>query len=364
MKTVLYEEHCRLGGKLVDFNGWSMPLYYTGIIQEHQIVRTKAGLFDVSHMGYITVEGEEAEKFLDYLAVNEISGKKNNSSVYTVLAAKSGGSIDDVLIFKEDTEHFFLIVNAGNRDKDLAHLLEYAKKYRVSVKDHYDDCGILALQGPETFPILRGLFPEADGLKPFRFIKSEFSGKEIIISHTGYTGEKGVEIIAPLAVIPELWSRILAAGETFGIQPVGLGARDTLRLEMGYALYSHELSADIPPNESVSAWTVKFDKEDFLGKEALLALENSPVKLYAYGVILEDPGIAREGYEVFSSDQWIGYVTSGTNSPTLHKSIALIVATEKLAVDDIVHIKIRNDFKKARITKIPFYHPEKHKEIV
>lgn len=340
---------------MVDFSGWEMPVQYAGTIQEHQAVRNHVGIFDVSHMGRVIVEGPEAEKFLDYLSTNKVAGKKDGSATYTVLTNERGGCVDDVIIYRCDSTHFFLIVNAGNRAKDFDHLSLYAKGFDVNVYHRFAEEGILAVQGPNALALVSEIFPEASSMKPFTFAEVSYNGTPLFLSRTGYTGEKGVELYVPIEVLVELWDALMAKGEAYGIQPIGLGARDTLRLEVGYALYGHELSDGIAPTESVSAWTVKFPKGEFLGKDALLELEHSPQKRRAYGVVLEDRGIAREGYSVSVDGRKSGVVTSGTHSPSLNKAIALILVDKELKEGDHVTVDIRNRPCKATVVDLPFY---------
>jgi len=354
MRTVLYERHCQLGAKIIDFAGWEMPLHYTGIIQEHLAVRKAAGLFDVSHMGRIVVSGRDAAKFLDDLCTNQIENKKPFSATYTVLCHVNGGAIDDVIVYRQEKDLFFLIVNAANRQKDLNHLRENAKGFDLQISERFEEEGILSLQGPLAIEILAQLFPSVHEIKDMHFGLETYSNQPIILSHTGYTGSGGFEMFAPLSVIGELWDKLLALGASKGLVPVGLGARDTLRLEMGYALYGHELTDQIAPTESVSAWTVKTDKHDFKGKQALEQLEGQTSKRSEYGVVLLDKGIAREGYPVFHDGKEIGVVTSGTFGPSLNKAIAIILVQDTLTNEAIVEIEIRDHRVRAQVVKLPF----------
>lgn len=354
MKTILYDRHYALGAKMVPFAGWDMPVQYKGIIAEHNAVRNKVGLFDVSHMGRIMVSGSDAEHLLNELSTNQIVGKKDLTATYTVWCHENGGSVDDVIIYKQSDQKFFVIVNASNRQKDLDHILKYSQGLNVQIKDRYQQDGILALQGPLAEPLLSHFIPEVKTLKHMHFISIQTQGIEIVISNTGYTGAGGFEIYAPNASIVQWWDRLLQKGKDFGIEPAGLGARDTLRLEMGYALYGHELSDTISPNESVAAWTIKWDKPSFLGKSAIEKLESSPHKRHAYGIKLIDKGIAREGYPVFKEEKLIGHVTSGTFSPTLNEPIALILVDRPLLLEDRVEVQIRQNKCQAQIVPIPF----------
>ena len=355
MKTNLYERHKALGAQFVDFGGWEMPLQYSGILQEHAAVRTKVGLFDVSHMGRISIEGPDAEPFLDYLSANKITGKKEGTATYTVFCSSTGTAVDDTIIYCVDHTHYFMIANASNRQKDLAHLQRHANGFKVSITPSYESEGILAIQGPAAKELIYKIFPEGLHLeKPMHFMRLHYKNRELFLSTTGYTGAGGFELYASSEIIPELWDLLLQEGIPHGIVPVGLGARNTLRLEMGYALYGHELSDTIAPTESVARWSVKLDKQNFLGKEALVALESSDKKRFSYGIVLLEPGVARDNYSLFQNGKEIGMVTSGSYSPTLNCSIALALSNVPLELEDRVDVKIRERFCKAKVVNIPF----------
>lgn len=354
MKTPLYDSHVALGAKMVDFAGWEMPIQYKGIIHEHNAVRNSAGIFDVSHMGRITVEGEDAESLLNYLSTNQILNKENGSATYTVWCNNDGGSIDDLIVYKVSHDKFFIVVNASNRDKDLRHLQHYGYERKVIITPKYDEEGILALQGPKAIPLAAELFPEANKIPPMHFATVRFKGTPLILSRTGYTGSDGFELYAPKSLIKPLWDYFLSKG----VEPIGLGARDTLRLEMGFALYGHELSDTISPIESVSAWTLKKKGHEFLGRTGIELLEKSPKRRYEYGVVLQDKGIAREGYTVFQDGHELGKVTSGTMSPSLNLPIAIVLVEKKLKEGDSVDIQIRQNLCRAQVVKLPFYRKE------
>lgn len=363
MKTALWEKHHVLGAKMVEFGGWEMPLSYKGILQEHLAVRERVGIFDVSHMGRVRVSGNDAEKFLDYLSTNKVADKANFSSLYTILPSEKGGCIDDVIIYREGANDFFIIVNASNRQKDLEHLQNYGKLFDVEIKPRFSEEGILAVQGPKAEELLSNFFREAKGIKPMHFASIAFKRENLILSRTGYTGADGFEIYAPNKIIVELWQNILDEGKQYGIEPAGLGARDTLRLEMGYALYGHEISDDIAPTESVSAWTVKWKKDNFLGKSALEQLEHSNKKRSEYGIVITGQGIAREGYPIYKNNVPIGRVTSGTYSPSLNKAIAIILIEGKSQIGDTVEVQIRNNRIPAKIVPLPFLNLKENNEI-
>jgi aminomethyltransferase len=346
MKTSLFDRHLLLDAKMVSFAGWEMPIQYKGIIEEHQAVRNSVGIFDVSHMGRIVIEGNDAENFIDFISTNKIIGKVNCSATYTVWCQEDGGSVDDVIVYKKNEQSYFVIVNASNRSKDLEHLKKYAVNFDVIVTPCFED-GILAIQGPLTETVFKKIFPKTTFPKKMHFIEVDLGHEKIIITGTGYTGSGGFEIYASKEMIGNLWDQFLE----IGVEPVGLGARDTLRLEKGYALYGHELSENIPPTESISAWAVNFAKGQFLGKEALLKRGK---KHFQYGILLTGPGIAREGYEIFKNNDKIGIVTSGTMSPSLQKAIALISVKIVLNIGEEIEVQVRKNRVGAKVVPLPF----------
>ncbi|SCA62828.1 Aminomethyltransferase [Chlamydiales bacterium SCGC AG-110-P3] len=358
-RTALYDRHVALGAKITDFAGWEMPVQYRGVMLEHRAVREQVGIFDVSHMGRVFIEGADAERYLDYLSTNVIAGKRDGIAIYTVFADADGGSIDDAIIYRYNAEKFCIVVNAGNRQQDLAHFQSVATDFDVTVRDQYATDGILAVQGPSAAAVVGAVLPEATEIKPMRFVTVDYKGEEVALARTGYTGSNGFEIASDNEMIVALWDQILAEGAEYGIEPIGLGARDTLRLEAGFALYGHELSREIGACESVSAWTVKFDKADFLGKEALKHTAEVS-RRHQYGAILLDRGIARQGYPVLRNGEQIGSVTSGTHAPTLDKAIAIVMVEDTLQVGDKIEIQIRDRCVSAEIVKLPFYSARKN----
>lgn len=353
MKTVLHATHLALGAKMIDFCGWEMPLQYKGMVQEHLNVRAHGGIFDLSHMGIIDVEGKEAEEFLDYLSTNEIASKKPGQAVYTLFCTETGTCLEDLLIFKE-TDKFFLVVNACNRSKVLAHLQRFGQRYSVSIRDRFQDEGILSVQGPAAYELLAAQFPDLQQLNYMHFLKNFWGSEKIVVARTGYTGELGYEIFAPNGILIDLWEELVRQGRRWQIAPAGLGARDTLRLEMGYALYGHEIDETIYPFESVAGWAVKPSEHDFLGCTALMAAGQVPTRVER-GVILKENGIARAGALVLQEGKAIGKVTSGAYSPSLQKAIAIVLLEKKLYEGDSVDIQIRQHLVAAEIVKLPFY---------
>lgn len=350
MRTVLFDRHQSLSAKIVDFAGWEMPIQYKGIIHEHHAVRKSVGVFDVSHMGRILIQGSDAERFLDYISTNKISGKKPGSATYTVWATEEGGCVDDVIVYRLDETRFFVVVNASNRAKDLNHLQKHAHNFDAEVISRYDEDGILAIQGPKAIEVVSKIIPELTDMKPMRVQEKG----DLSFATTGYTGAGGCEIYAPKQKILELWDQLFDIGKEYGIEPIGLGARDTLRLEMGYALYGHEIDEAINPMESVSSWTVKLAKENFIGKKAIEKKKEEGVLRSEFGVVLKEKGIAREGYEVLKNGKTIGNVTSGTHSPTLNKAIAIVIADCKVEEGETVEVQIRNNRCQAEVVALPF----------
>jgi aminomethyltransferase len=349
-KTALHEDHCLLGARMAPFAGFEMPISYTTIPQEHEVVREKVGLFDVSHMGVINIRGEGAEEFIDYLVTNEIAGKSPGRTIYTLLCNEHGGVVDDILVFIKSPTDYFVVANASNVSNVLKHLQKQAVAFDVEVFDQQSE--ILALQGPNALELLKKVFPEIPSLKPMRFSPFFDAKRDIslIVSTTGYTGEKGVELFLSADAAKIIWKELLEQGKSFGIQPVGLGARDTLRLEMGFALYGHELTQDSSPKHSVSSWTIKWNKPAFLGKQALLDLDAE----FQAPVVLCDKGVPRAGYKVLAENKIIGHVVSGTFSPSLKQGIALVSSKILLKEGDIIEIQVRKQLCKARVVTLPF----------
>lgn len=355
MRTALYDRHVALGAKMVEFAGWEMPLSYAGVVAEHLGVRREVGLFDVSHMGYIEIKGDGAEGYLDFVSTNVIRDRPDLSAIYTVFSSDSGGCIDDAIVFRRRANHFFLVVNASNRQRDLEHFRRVAKGYRVSIMPGYETHSILALQGPAAKGLLARVLGYEIPLKAMQFSIKDFDGDELIISRTGYTGSFGYELIGARDLIVRLWDALLENGKEDHIQPAGLGARDTLRLEAGYALFGHELAADIAPTESVSEWTVRWKKSQFLGREALIRLAANPKKRSQHAIALIEKGVPRQGNCLYRGGRQIGIVTSGSFSPCLNRGIAIVMVTDNLALGEKVDVEIRGQKVPSEVVKLPFY---------
>ncbi|GAV24500.1 aminomethyltransferase [Carboxydothermus islandicus] len=351
-RTPLYEEHVKLGAKMVPFGGWEMPVQYTGILEEHMAVRTDVGMFDVSHMGEIEITGKRAEQFVNYLITNDVSRLNFGDVIYTTMCYPDGGTVDDLLAYKYSTERYLLVVNAANKDKDLAHILRY-RWDDVTVNDLSDETAEIALQGPRAQEILQKLTAfDLNQIKYFGFAEIEVAGVPCLVSRTGYTGEDGFEIYFAPNLATKIWSELL----NLGVKPAGLGARDTLRFEACLPLYGHELSAEITPLEAGLGWAVKFNKEDFIGKEALLAQKNAGLKRKIVGLEMIGAGIPRQGYEIVFNQRGVGFVTSGTFAPYLKKNLAMaMVELEAAEIGTEVDVIIRGKGVRARVISRPFY---------
>ncbi|MFA5577150.1 MAG: glycine cleavage system aminomethyltransferase GcvT [Tissierellaceae bacterium] len=350
-KTPLYDEHVKLGGKIVNYAGWLLPVQYEGLIPEHEAVRNKAGLFDVSHMGAVKVSGKEAEKFLDHLLTNDISKMADEQVIYTFMCYPDGGVVDDLLTYKFGENEYFLVINAANVEKDYEWIVEQQKSFDVTTANESDETSILALQGPEAVNILQKLVDiDLSQIKPFYLKRNvNVAGVNCMISRTGYTGEDGFEIYVDNEGVHKIWAELMAVGEGFGLKPTGLGCRDTLRFEATLPLYGQEISDKISPLEGGLKFFVKLKKEsDFIGKDALVKANDEGLKRKMVGFEMVGRGIPRDGYEIQKDGKVIGHVTTGYMSPTLKKSIgnALLEAGEA-EIGNEIDIIIRNKPAKA-----------------
>ena len=341
---------------MVEFAGWEMPVHYSGIVAEHVAVRSRAGLFDVSHMGEITVRGAGAEAMCQRLTANDVDRMQVSQAQYNLLLNDRGGVIDDVILYKRQPDDFFICVNASNTEKDFQWLRQHGTG-KIQVENVSADYAQLALQGPLAEKILQPLTAMALAeIKSFYFAESEVAGTRCLIARTGYTGEAGFELYCSPADAEKLWQRLLDAGSPTDLMPAGLGARDTLRLEKAYPLYGHELDDSTTPLEAGLQWLVKFSKGSFIGCEVLLRQKQAGVKRKLVGLELIEPGIARSEYRLLKDGRCIGRVTSGTRSPTLGRSIALgYVEAQEARAENILEVEIRNKLVRARIVPLPFY---------
>lgn len=358
-RTPLYEEHIRLGGKMVPFAGWEMPVQYSGVIAEHVNVRERVGLFDVSHMGEIWVTGSDAEQALEHLTCNRVAALVDGKAQYSAILNESGGVIDDIIVYRFSPERFLLCVNASNADADFAWLTQH-NPTTATITNASADYGQIAVQGPKAIDLLAPLVKSVDlrAVKPFHFIEAELLGTSMIFARTGYTGEDGCEIFVKSERVVDLWRLLLEHGESYGALPCGLGARDSLRLEAAYPLHGHELGTDISALESGLGWIVKLDKGEFIGRAALLAEKERGVARKLIGFVLDDAGIARQGDPVVdpSSQREIGIVTSGTKTPTIQKALGMaLVSSDHAATDARIAVSVRGRAIQGRIVPLPFY---------
>lgn len=357
-KTPLYDEHVKLGGNVVDYAGWYLPVQYEGLVPEHEAVRNAVGLFDVSHMGEITVKGKDALAYVNYLMTNDISTIVDNQVIYTFMCHPTGGVVDDLLVYRYDGEFFYLVVNAANIEKDHKWILENKGDFDVEIENISDSVGEVAIQGPMAEKVLQKLTDyDLSQIKFFHLKKDvDIAGVNCMVSRTGYTGEDGFEVYSDNEGIVKVWNAILDAGKDEGIKPTGLGCRDTLRFEASLPLYGHEMDDEITPLEAGFKYFVKLDKEsDFIGKEALNKMWSEGLERKLVGIELLDRGIAREGYEIYKDGEKIGHVTTGYKSPTLGKVIGnALIKTEFTELGTEVDVKIRNKFAKAKVISKKF----------
>ncbi|AOC91711.1 glycine cleavage system aminomethyltransferase GcvT [Bacillus amyloliquefaciens] len=357
-RTPLYDVYKEYGGKTIDFGGWELPVQFSSIKEEHEAVRTKAGLFDVSHMGEVEVSGQDALSFLQKMMTNDVADLKPKSALYTAMCYPDGGTVDDLLIYQKSETCYLLVINASNIEKDIAWLKEHAKG-DVRLTNQSDEISLLAVQGPNAQTVLSKL-TECDlaSLKPFTFIDgADVAGRQVLLSRTGYTGEDGFELYCRNEDAVHLFKEILAAGENEGLVPCGLGARDTLRFEAKLALYGQELTKDITPVEAGIGFAVKHKKDsDFFGKSVLSEQKEKGAPRKLVGLEMIEKGIPRHGYTVKKDGVAIGEVTTGTQSPTLKKNIGLaLIKTEFSEIGTEVEVEIRKKTVKAKIVRTPFY---------
>ncbi|MGH2698961.1 MAG: glycine cleavage system aminomethyltransferase GcvT [Actinomycetota bacterium] len=315
-RTHLLDAHKRLGARIVEFGGWDMPLQYRGVIAEHNAVREKVGIFDVSHLGKLRVTSESGTAALQHAVTADIEALETGQASYALVLTDSGGAVDDVFVYRVAEHEWLVVPNAAN----VGAVAEMIEASGTRVVDEWDRWAILALQGPDSFDVFEKLFPGsgATDLKLHRFTAFDVLGEQGMVARTGYTGERGFELYAPAGVAERAFELFLEAG----VAPVGLGARDTLRLEMGYALYGHELTRDINPLEAALGWAVKWDA-DFRGKEALSAVREAGAARKLFGIVCRGRGVPRQGYAVFDGEERVGELTSGNFSPTLQTGIGL-----------------------------------------
>ena len=350
-RTLLYETHIKLKAKMVPFAGWEMPVYYSGIMSEHRSVRTGAGIFDIGHMGAVKVSGVSSIPYLQKLSTNDVSNLDVNSSHYSLVLNASGGVIDDIFVYRLP-DHYMLIVNASNTDKDI----KWMKKNNsegADIADLKDNMTLLAVQGPKSQEILQKICDiDLKTLGHHKIIRSKILNVGSLVSRTGYTGEDGFELFFDRSKAVSIWNKLVELGAV----PCGLGARDTLRLEAGMPLYGHEYNEGITPLETPFMFAVKLDKGSFIGRDSLVLHKEEGISKKLVGIELKETGIPRQGHKLFKDGNVVGYITSGTMSPTLNIPIGMgYVRVEFSDIGTALDVEIREKFVKAEIVKLPFY---------
>ncbi|PAB57720.1 glycine cleavage system aminomethyltransferase GcvT [Anaeromicrobium sediminis] len=357
-RTALFNAHGKHGGKIIDFSGWELPVQYEGITPEHEATRNKAGLFDVSHMGEVEVKGKDAFKFVQNLVTNDVSALEDNQVLYTFMCYEDGGVVDDLLVYRFNEEHFFLVINASNVDKDFDWMKKNSDGYDIDVVNISEALSQLAIQGPHAQEILQKLTDTDLTEIKFFYCKRNVNvaGASCLVSRTGYTGEDGFEIYLDHDNAEMVWEKLMEEGKDLGLRPVGLGARDTLRFEATLPLYGNELTKDITPLEAGLGFFVKLDTDDFIGKEALVKQKAEGLKRKIVGFEMLDKGIPRHGYEVWADGKEIGFVTTGYAAPTVKKNIGFaMVPIEYSKLGTPIEIKVRKRILKAQVVSKRFY---------
>jgi aminomethyltransferase len=357
-RTPLNEEHRSLGARMVDFGGWDMPVQYTSILEEHEAVRTRAGLFDVSHMGEIWIEGRQALDLVQHLTSNDASKLALNQIQYSGLLTREGTFVDDLLVHKMADDRYLLVVNAANEPKDHAWILGEARGFDATVTNRSAETAQIAIQGPRAVAILQRLVPDADlsAVKYYWFTDGTVLGERCLLARTGYTGEDGFEVYLPPAKAPALWRALLEGGRDEGLRPAGLGARDTLRLEAAMALYGNDIDATTTVLEADLGWILKLAKPSFNGREVLERQKAEGVRRKLVGFELVDRGIPRHGCDCYHGGDKVGTVTSGTQAPFLKKSIGMAYLPADLAAPETAfEVDVRGRRLAARVVPKPFY---------
>jgi aminomethyltransferase len=365
LRTPLYDWHVAHGARMVDFAGWEMPIQYTSITEEHQTARSAAGLFDISHMGRLLIDGPDALDLIQHIDTNDAATMKLGQARYGLVCNERGGIRDDVLVYRF-SDYWLMVVNASNREKILGWIEEHKGARQLRIKDATMALGMVAVQGPRALDIVvassqsagQPLFENVRALKYYHAVSSPASEGPTVVSRTGYTGEDGIEVILPAARLRELCSALETSANRLNIPlaPCGLGARDTLRLEAAMPLYGHELGEDIDPLQAGLGWAVKLDKGDFIGRNALLQLRENPRRRRRVGLEIEGKRIAREGALVSRDGREAGRITSGTYTPTLAKALAMAYVDPELTpVGTVCAVDVRGKSVPAQVVSLPFY---------
>jgi aminomethyltransferase len=354
-RTPLYDRHVALGGRIVDFGGWELPQQYTSIRDEHLAVRKAAGLFDISHMGRLYVEGSAAEAYLQRLFTNDIAKLGPGHAMYTLMCKEDGGVVDDLVVYRQDGDRFIVVVNAANREKDAAWMREGIDP-GVSMVDRTAEMSLIAFQGPRAAELLPDGSTDTEGIPYFGFRPGEVAGIPVLMSRTGYTGEDGFELFIDSNQVGRVWDAILEAGRPSGVLPAGLGARDATRLEAALRLYGNDMDETVNPYEAGLGWTVKLDKGEFIGRDTLAKVRKEGPRRALIGLRTAPGSIPRHGAAVMRDGSRAGVVTSGTHSFFLGHPIALaMVEVPSFRVGDEVAVEVRGREAPAEVVKLPFY---------
>ena len=356
-QTPLFQFHKKAKAKIVGFSRWEMPLSYAGVLEEHRAVRQSVGLFDISHMGRIWVEGEGVVPFLQKVTTNDVERLSKGQAHYSLVLNERGGILDDIFVYHQEENQFLICVNASNTEKIVGWFKEQVQNFSASIKDRTLETGLIALQGPQAEAVLKKV--SSDSLcsqKLHSFQVGEVGGVQALVARTGYTGEPGVELFLENADVQKAWDALLSAGKDEGIQPIGLAARDTLRLEMGYCLYGHEIDEETNPLEAGLGWVTKLEKDDFIGRDVLLEKKMKGLHRKLVGFQLVQRGVPRQGCPLHSEGKEVGVVTSGNHSPTLGKGIGMGYVSASFAEPgEEILVEIRGKAVPAEIVEMPFY---------
>ncbi len=355
-KTKFYNIHEKLGAKIVEFAGFYMPVQYSSIIAEHKAVRNSVGVFDVSHMGEVFISGEKAEEFIQHITVNDASKLTPGKVQYSAMCYNNGGIVDDLLVYKLSGNSFMLVINASNTEKDLNWMFEN-NSLGVKIENLSDEYSLLAVQGPNSKKTVEKICDKHLDMEYYHFFEAKVAGYDMIVSRTGYTGELGYELYfkGDEEAAEHVWNALFNAGQQFGIQPVGLGARDSLRLEMGYCLYGNDIDQTTNPLEAGLSWITKLSKSEFIGKEALLKVKQEGLKRKLTALVSDEKAFPRHGYDITYGGRKIGAITSGTVSPVLEKPIALgYIDSGFDGENSAVNFLIRGKEIPAKVVKLPF----------
>jgi aminomethyltransferase len=360
LKTPLYNAHTSRKAKMVPFGGWLMPVSYESVLAEHKCVREACGIFDVSHMGEVRVKGPDAEKYLQWMTINDVTKLKDGAGQYTAILNENGGMIDDLILYRLKSDEFFICVNASNRKKDFDWFKSHTNNFQVTVTNESDNWAQIAIQGPKSQSVVSSIISENDRkafdqLAYTNIMSCNVYGNAALLARTGYTGEHGYEIYVPASIAERVWMALLEMSASHGVRPIGLGARDTLRLEACYLLYGNDMNDDVTPLEAGISWATKIDKGDFIGRQKLQEQKASGLQRQIYAFKMSEDGIPRHGMALFVNNEKAGEVTSGSVLPTVGGAGGMALLKAGLNPGDEIEVDIRGTKKRAVITKKPLY---------